>query len=228
VFVVTNPIISVNNSTICLGNTTTLTASGANSYTWSPVIGLNVTSGVTVTANPTVTTTYTITGTAGTCSASTTAILTVDTLPIITVNSSTICAGQQTTTLTAGGASSYTWSPATGLNTTSGNTVIANPTVTITYTITGTDVNTCTNNKSSIVTVNQVPTISISSTKDSICSGQNVSLSASGATNYTWMPSGTNSSSLNVNPINSSTYSVIGSNLSCTSLVESYRQCSSV
>src|SRR6185437_4054899 len=51
----------------------------------------------------------------------------------ITVNSATICAGA-TTTLTAGGANTYTWSPATGLSTTTGSVVIANPTVTTSYT----------------------------------------------------------------------------------------------
>ena len=222
VFVVTTPTINVNNAVICLGNSTSLTASGANTFSWNPSTGLSATTGATVTANPTVTTSYTITGTAGTCTAYTTATLTVNTLPVIVVNSGTICAGQQTATLTASGASSYTWSPSTGLSTTSGTTVIANPTITTTYTITGIDVNTCTNAINSIVTINQVPAISIASTKDSICSGQNVSLSASGATNYTWMPGGIISSSLNVNPVNTSTYSVIGSNISCTSLVETY------
>jgi gliding motility-associated-like protein len=223
VAIVTSPTINVNNSVICLGNATSLTASGANTYTWNPATGLSTTTSATVTANPTVTTTYTITGASGTCTASTTATLTVNNLPVIAVNSGTICAGQQTATLTVSGTSlSYTWSPATGLSATSGATVIANPTVTTTYTIAGTDANTCINVINSIVTVHQVPAISISSTKDSICSGQNISLSTSGATNYTWMPGGIISSSLNVSPVNSSTYSVIGSSLSCTSLVETY------
>ena len=297
VFVVTTLTVNVTNTAICLGNSTTLTSSGANTYTWTPSTGLSATSGATVTANPTVTTTYSITGMSGTCSASTTTTLTVNALPVITVNSGTICAGQETLTLTAGGASTYTWSPGLGLNAASGATVIANPTVTITYTIIGTDINTCTNtinslvtvnqaptvtvnptticgganatltasgastytwspvtglsatsgasvtasptittnytiaatdgngcknSINSVVTVNQAPTISIVSTKDTICSGQNVTLNASGAANYTWMPGGINSPSLNVSPINSSTYSVIGSSLSCTSLLETY------
>ena len=222
VAVVTTPTINVNNTAICIGSSATLTASGANTYSWSPATGLSATSGATVTASPTVTTTYTITGAAGTCTASTTATLTVHSLPVITVNSGTICAGQQTLTLTASGAYSYTWSPAIGLSATSGATVTANPTVTTTYTITGNDINTCTNTINSIVTVNQVPTVSISSTKDTICSGKNITLNASGATNYTWMPGGTNSLSLIISPVNSSTYSVIGSSLSCTSLLETY------
>jgi hypothetical protein len=48
-------------ATICMGTTTTITAIGANNYSWSPPTGLNTTTGATVTATPTVTTTYTVT-----------------------------------------------------------------------------------------------------------------------------------------------------------------------
>jgi hypothetical protein len=41
----------------------TLTAAGADNYTWSPATGLSATSGATVTASPTTATTYTVTGT---------------------------------------------------------------------------------------------------------------------------------------------------------------------
>ena len=54
------------NTPICLGNSTTLTASSTDLtyvYTWSPGTGLSATTGATVTATPVVTTTYTVTGT---------------------------------------------------------------------------------------------------------------------------------------------------------------------
>ncbi len=54
--------VSATNLTICLGESTTLTASGANTYTWSPAAGLSSTTGHIVTASPTVTTTYTVSG----------------------------------------------------------------------------------------------------------------------------------------------------------------------
>jgi hypothetical protein len=58
--------------------------------------------------------------------------------PTITVtpSSAPICAGYPVT-LTASGAVSYTWSPATSLSATTGATVTANPTTTTTYTVTG-------------------------------------------------------------------------------------------
>ncbi|MBL7912358.1 MAG: SBBP repeat-containing protein [Bacteroidia bacterium] len=57
-----NPTVTAVSSTslICVGQTATLTASGANSYVWSPSG-----SGVTVVISPTVTSTYTVTGADG-------------------------------------------------------------------------------------------------------------------------------------------------------------------
>lgn len=48
--------------TICRGESTILTASGANTYTWSPATGLSATTGAVVTASPLTTTTYTVSG----------------------------------------------------------------------------------------------------------------------------------------------------------------------
>jgi hypothetical protein len=68
--------------TICSGDSTTLTATGANTYAWSPSTGLSAATGASVTANPTATTTYTVTGTstAG-CTATNTVAVTVNLAP---------------------------------------------------------------------------------------------------------------------------------------------------
>lgn len=134
-------------TTICAGGNTTLaiTLNGSPlsdpGGTWSPTTGLSPTTGTTVTASPSATTTYTYTfGTAG-CAWSVGSTLTVTVTVIsgdITVTSPVnICIGNYTT-LTASGASTYRWDPATGLNSTTSATVIANPTITTTYTVTGT------------------------------------------------------------------------------------------
>jgi alpha-tubulin suppressor-like RCC1 family protein len=52
---------SVSSDTVCMGNSTTLTAAGANNYVWSTNAG-SATS-VSVSVNPSLTTTYTVTGT---------------------------------------------------------------------------------------------------------------------------------------------------------------------
>src|SRR5205814_1225083 len=136
------PVISASTGTICAGQqTATLTANGANTYTWSPSTGLSSTNGSSVTANPPSTTAYTITGTIGTCTAVTTTTVTVNPLPNVTATSANICLSQQTATLTVTGAATYSWVPATGLSSTSGSSVTANPNATTSYTIIGTDVN---------------------------------------------------------------------------------------
>ncbi len=109
----------------CSGQSVVLTASGADTYTWSPAGGLSAVSGTSVTANPTATTTYTVTGTvtATGCSNTATVTVTVNPLPTITVTPSTttVCAGdiQQ---LTANAAAITSYTSGTGASTTTGNT----------------------------------------------------------------------------------------------------------
>jgi subtilisin family serine protease len=68
----TSPALGVNagKNPICQGESTTLTATGAASYTWAPAGGLSATTGGSVTANPQFTTAYTISGTLGSCTSS--------------------------------------------------------------------------------------------------------------------------------------------------------------
>ena len=213
VTVITNPTVTVSSATVCIGGSTTLTASGASQYTWTPTTGLSPTTGSVVTANPTVTTTYTVVGAAGTCTATSTGVLTVNPLPIITASSGTICVGQQTATLTANGGISYTWTPAASLTPSIGTPVVANPSATQIYTVTGTDANGCVNKGTANVTVNPLPTIA--ATSGTICVGQQTAtLTASGGTSYVWSPatglSGTTGTSVSANPAATQTYIVTG------------------
>lgn len=160
------PTVSIaGNASICPGGTTSLTASGANTYVWSPALGLSATTGSSVDATPVSTATYTVTGTDGAgCSATDDITITVNPLPTITASSNVaICEGESTV-LQGFGGTSYTWSPATNLSATSGQSVTASPTSTITYTVTGTDANGCENTANVDVTVNPNPTISITGT----------------------------------------------------------------
>ena len=191
------PTISVTPATaaICIGNSVTLTASGASTYAWSPATGLSATTGASVVANPSATTTYNITGTSASgCVSTVTKLVTVNSLPTINVTpagSVTICEGLSTT-LTAFGASTYTWSPATGLSSTTGNSVSASPTVTTTYTITGTNVNGCVNSTTKTVNILPAPNASITPVGNvDICQGDTVYFSAvPGYATYTWLEYG--------------------------------------
>lgn len=212
-------------SVVCSGSPITLTASGAATYSWTPVATLNTPTGATVIASPVNTTglpnttTYTVTGTdVNGCVNTATKTINVNPLPTVTVAPATavgVCAGS-TATLTASGAISYTWTPATGLNVTSGATVVAGPATTTTYTVSGTDGNGCVNTATKMVTVNPIPVITIGSSVASgqICNGTNTVLTAGGAATYTWTPSGSLSSptgtSVVASPSTTTTYTVTG------------------
>jgi subtilase family serine protease/thiamine pyrophosphokinase len=77
-------------NTVCAGSSTTLTASGGTTYTWSPAATLNATTGASVTATPANTTTYTVTGTANGCSSTKTVSVQVTpaVVPAITISNS--------------------------------------------------------------------------------------------------------------------------------------------
>lgn len=77
--VLPRPVISVTPTSGC--SPLTLTASGANTYAWTPSSGLNTTSGAVVIASPAVTTTYTVTGTGTNGCASTPVNATVNASP---------------------------------------------------------------------------------------------------------------------------------------------------
>ncbi|RYY66902.1 MAG: hypothetical protein EOO12_02805, partial [Chitinophagaceae bacterium] len=207
---------------ICAGGSATLSASGASSYTWSPSTGLSSTSGSSVTASPSSTTTYTVTGTnASGCTDTRTVTVTVNSRPPVTVSpSSAICSGGNKV-LTAGGASTYSWSPATGLSATTGALVTASPATTTTYTVTGTDGSGCSNTAQVTITVNTNPTVTASAAPTSICTGSSSTLSASGAGTYSWSPatglSATSGSPVTANPAGTTTYTVTGTNAAgCT------------
>lgn len=215
------PTVSVTPSStnICTGGTATLTVSGATSATWSPSAGLSSTSGLTVTASPTATTTYTVTGTnANGCSNTATAVVSVTGALTVSISPSTvaICSGASTQ-LTASGATTYNWSPSTGLSGTTTATVNASPTSTITYTVTGTS-GSCTATATRVVTVNPNPTITATGST-AICSGSSATLNATGAGTsgtYNWTPTATLSPStgnqVSATPTSTTTYTVTGTN----------------
>ncbi len=208
------PTVSVGNTSICNGQSAPLTASGANTYTWSPNTAINSTTGSQVTVNPTITTTYTVTGlSANGCSATSSSVVTVNNVPTINAPSVTVCAGNPAN-LAATGADSYSWSPATGLNTTTGANVIANVSQNTTFTVTGVTAAGCAATATAVVTVGA--TIEITVNSPVICEGASVTLTASGASTYTWSPATdlnqTNGSIVIASPTTSTTYTVTGFN----------------
>jgi gliding motility-associated-like protein len=166
------PVVSVTpqNPTICINNPVTLTASGANSYVWTPATGLNQTIGNIVSASPIVTTTYTVQGTTNNCSSQ--AFVTVNvytSIPVtVTPVSTSVCPGESTT-LTASGGVTYVWSPAATLSPSTGSVVTATPTATTVYTVIGSDLSGCSGSAFVSVNINPLANITFVATPKAGC-----------------------------------------------------------
>lgn len=192
---------SSNVSSVCLGDTATITSSGAVSYYWDPFGGTSQSE----TVVPTITTTYTVTGTAANgCTAIDSVTINVWSLPVLSIAGNTaICIGSADT-LTASGANSYVWS--------SGGTNAAeviSPSANTTYVVTGTDANGCVASDSVSVTVNALPVILATASSEDVCLGDNDTLTASGANTYSWSSGGTSATEI-VGPNATTTYIVTG------------------
>ncbi|MGZ4099278.1 MAG: gliding motility-associated C-terminal domain-containing protein [Bacteroidia bacterium] len=197
---------------ICNGSSGLLLALGATNYTWSPM-GTN---GNTLIIAPNVTTTYTVTGTnpAG-CSNTAVTTVTVNPTPTITTipSATQVCSGTSVT-ITSNGAITYVAQPGTQ----TGSVIVVTPTATTSYTITGVNIFGCTDSKVVTVSVLPNPTITAQSSGTLLCDGGSFSLSATGATNYTWIPLSTNGSSVVTTATSSiNSYTLLGESNGCTS-----------
>ena len=210
VFLYTVPSVSINAGASivnCGTQTITLTGGGASTYSWST--GNTSTS---FTVAPSGTTTYSVIGTSvNGCTNTASSTVTVNTVPTVTVasTSNTICNGASTS-LTVGGASTYTWSPSGSLSASTGTAVTASPTITTNYTVIGTAANGCTNSAVYTVTVNPKPNVSSTTTGSVICNGTAITLNGTGASTYTW--TGGISDGVAFTPTITTTYTVTGTN----------------
>lgn len=160
---------------VCYGSPETLSASGANTYTWS--------SGVTNGAPfyPGTSANYTVSGTDGNgCTNTTYYYATVDQPYIwVTANTHSVCYGQNVV-LTGNGANTYTWS--SGVT----NGIPFTPTTTAVFTVTASDYNNCTASDTVKITVNPLPVVVAHATQGTVCLGNSTTLYGSGASTYTW------------------------------------------
>ncbi|MFA6923164.1 MAG: T9SS type A sorting domain-containing protein [Bacteroidales bacterium] len=189
------PTITATNVIVCQGECTSLSASGGIAYTWSTGM-----TGNPIIICPNSTASYYVTGTATGCTNTASCMVVVNQHPIVTANNASVCFGDMAI-LTAGGASTYTWSV---LGT--GNPKTVSPTVTTTYTVTGTDANGCTGSAFCVVTVSEPINITIPG--KTICNGQMALICATNInTTFTW-DTGANTSCIQVSPSFTTTYIV--------------------
>ncbi|MEY4893736.1 MAG: hypothetical protein RL751_546, partial [Bacteroidota bacterium] len=128
---------------------------------------------------------------------------------ISSTSTNSICIGESIT-LSGAGAATYQWDHSVV------DGVAFTPTNTATYSVTGTDMNGCTNTTSTVITVNPIPVVVASSSAAVINLGSSVDLTASGANTYAWDNSST-TSVITVSPTSTTSYQVTGTSLAgCT------------
>lgn len=183
------PVVTVNDASICDGDaaaTFTATSATATDYLWSEEgTGTTGTTAGTTAGNYTV-----VVQDINTCEATATGILTVNSLPTVSVNSETICADAPNATFTATSptATDYLWSDnGVGTQSTTENNVAGN------YTVTVTDANSCEMTATGTLTVNALPVVSVNS--ETICEGDNAATfsvtSDTTLSSYIWSEQGT-------------------------------------
>lgn len=201
------PVLSITGpNAVCMGSVVSQTVSGATSYSWSTGSTNTI-----ISISPFVATPYHVTGTitATGCFSSASKTITVGQLPVITVNSGNVCAGNAFTMM-PGGAATYTFS--NGTNTVSS---VVSPTSNTSYFVSGSSTLGCISSGSAIanVIVNAAPVIVVNS--GAVCAGGVYTITPSGASTYTF-----SNGTATVNPLVNSSYSVSGTNvLGCVSSV---------
>ncbi|HTA62048.1 MAG TPA: LamG-like jellyroll fold domain-containing protein [Bacteroidia bacterium] len=193
------------NTTFCMGDSVTLDAGAGSAYLWSD--GTTTTQTITIkTAGKDSVTITNPNGCYGMVTTPYTSI-TVNALPTVTANSATVCAGTPATlTANAPTATSYSWS-----TTETTMSITPTPTLTTHYTVTVTDANNCTNWTTDSITVNALPTLTITPTSYSICASTRDTLRATGtAISYTWSPGTHIVTNYSVRPNVTTTYTLTG------------------
>lgn len=191
----------------CVTTSSTIgtTAIAGNTYSWSPSAGLNSTTIAQPTASPTVTTNYTVTVTGSNgCTASDVVLVTKNNTPPTAdagVDKTLNCTILSTTIGSAAIAgNTYSWSPVTGLSSTSVAQPTASPSATTSYTVTVTGSNGCTASDVVVVTRTIVPpTANAGLDKNLTCvlTSATIGTTAIAGNTYSWLPlTGLNSSSI--------------------------------
>lgn len=210
-------VVSASAYSVCPGGVSTLSVSGAQSYTWNGPGGM--TTGSIRNVSPTSTSTYVVGGTGFTgCITQTNIVVYVTAgITVSATASSTVSCSGAPVLITASGASTYAW-VGTGVTT---NTISVTPSTPTTYTVNGTS-GTCSGTKTITIGVATSPNVNVTTSTPIICAGMSANLVASVSPvvptmSYTWSTSQT-TSNIAVTPTTTTTYTVIGRNFAngCT------------
>jgi len=188
-------VIAQTDKLLCLGQTDTLTATGADIYNWSTDGGVICNSCTNPIVSPNTSETYYVTGTNSSgCFATDTTSITVQAKQTVSVQPANIaiCSGSATQ-LSAGGTDLYSWLPTDNLSNADIKDPMASPTTNTVYTVIGEDSNSCFTDTATVnVVVNPLPSVNIPVDNITLPSGSTYQLqaiSSSDVIGYQWNPS---------------------------------------
>ncbi|RYD95263.1 MAG: PKD domain-containing protein, partial [Sphingobacteriales bacterium] len=182
------------NTAICIGSSIQLNAFDGNNYSWSPATALSNPNIASPTASPVVDTRYrvTVTNQYG-CIQKDSILIRVDKKVGLQHSPDMItCRGTAVRLNASGNTPTFIWDPATGLNSTTGTSVTANPDLTTTYRVIGISQNVCPSDTGFVkVTVGDVPTVNAGPDLVINAGTQIVfpTTTTGGVTGYLWTPS---------------------------------------
>ncbi len=156
-----------NNINVCLGNTTPLLATGADSYSWNPYANLSCTSCPNPVATPTDSIMYKVKGSSlfGCFAYDSVTVTVSNPFKMPASPNDTLCAGEKTN-LWASNANSYLWWPPAGLNNINIASPTASPALTTRYRVIGYDGKNCfTDTNFVLITVGPYPKVDLGSDK---------------------------------------------------------------
>ena len=204
---ISNVGINLSKSTLCLGESFEINATGTDPYTWND----GISDGDIITPSSIGEHTYSLTGTkvSSGCTNLVTASVTVSALPNVgaTASEEEICFGESTQ-LNGSGADVYTWdsgvvngqdfSPSVGSST---------------YEVTGVNSTSgCENTASIEIVVNELPAVTASVSDSDICLGEAAVFTGGGADVYSWNGGVLNGEEILMNTAGSQTFEVTGTN----------------
>jgi gliding motility-associated-like protein len=135
--------------------------------------------------------------------------------PTITASSDTTVCSVTSVTISANGGTTYSWDNGLGF----GQSQTVSPSITSTYTVTGTDLNGCSSTDSVILSVDSLPIV-VASDDTLICVGSTVIINVTGALTYSWNNGMGTGNIISVSPNTTTTYTVIGTNVNGCSNVD--------
>lgn len=201
VTVIVNPLPTANagvDQEICEGESVTLSASGGASYQWSTG---DTNQDIVVSPNTTTTYSVTVSSSEG-CSDTDIITVSVNSLPNINAGNDVTINEGESITLTASTSNNYLWS--TGEVTQS---ILVNPNITTTYSVSTISNADCIAEDSVVVTVNSVSVTANAGEDQAICLGSSTILTASGGSSYLWS-TGETTATIEVSPNVTTSYSV--------------------